>query len=235
LLVSTGMHGATCNLYTGLHDFAEMAFTVHLLRPGDLFGDVGANVGVYTVLAGAVAGARCIAYEPSPEAARHLAANVAVNRINCEIVKAAVGSAAGVVQFTSNRGPMNRIALDGEDGAEVSVVTLDETCAGATMLKIDVEGFEIDVLAGAEAVLKDPALLAVIMETNEAGVNYGSSNGAVLSAIAAYGFESYSYDPFNRTLSPGAPDRNAILVRDPAQVAERLRSSRAFKVLGRTL
>src|SRR5947209_1032427 len=51
LLVRRGMTGATGNIYTGLHEFEEMAFTLHLLRPGELFVDVGANVGVYTVLA----------------------------------------------------------------------------------------------------------------------------------------------------------------------------------------
>src|SRR3954464_6025907 len=58
LLVRRSMTGATGNIYAGLHEFEEMAFTIHLLRPGDLFVDVGANIGAYTVLAAAVAGAR---------------------------------------------------------------------------------------------------------------------------------------------------------------------------------
>ena len=45
------MHGVTGNVYCGLHDFAEMSFMLHLLRAGDLFADIGANVGSYTVLA----------------------------------------------------------------------------------------------------------------------------------------------------------------------------------------
>ena len=49
LAVKRGMTGATGNIYTGLHDFPEMAFLLHFLRPGDLFYDVGANVGSYTV------------------------------------------------------------------------------------------------------------------------------------------------------------------------------------------
>src|SRR5437868_4075814 len=65
LLVSPGMTGATGNVYAGLHEFQDMAFVLHLLRQGDCFIDVGANIGSYTVLAGGGIGARCIAIEPN--------------------------------------------------------------------------------------------------------------------------------------------------------------------------
>jgi hypothetical protein len=45
LIVSRGMTGATGNIYCGLHEFVEMGFVLHLLRPNDLFLDVGANMG----------------------------------------------------------------------------------------------------------------------------------------------------------------------------------------------
>ncbi|HEX9953226.1 MAG TPA: hypothetical protein VGB53_15755, partial [Rubricoccaceae bacterium] len=66
LWVAPGMTGATGNLYAGLHEFEDMAFVLHALRPTDLFVDVGANVGSYTVLAGAAIGARCESFEPVP-------------------------------------------------------------------------------------------------------------------------------------------------------------------------
>jgi hypothetical protein len=56
----------TGNLYAGLHEFSEMGFLLHLLRQNDLFVDVGANLGSYTVLASAVCQARNIAFEPVP-------------------------------------------------------------------------------------------------------------------------------------------------------------------------
>src|SRR5438874_2610827 len=49
LVVERGMTGATGNLYCGLHEFFDMALVLHFLRPGDLFLDIGANVGAYTV------------------------------------------------------------------------------------------------------------------------------------------------------------------------------------------
>ena len=64
LLVLRGMTGATGNWYGGLHECADMAFVLHALRPGDLFVDVGANVGSYTVLAAGAVQADAIAVEP---------------------------------------------------------------------------------------------------------------------------------------------------------------------------
>ena len=60
------MTGATGNIYTGLHEFEDMMFLLHLLRPGDIFVDAGANIGSYTVLASAVVGAKSISFEPVP-------------------------------------------------------------------------------------------------------------------------------------------------------------------------
>ena len=68
LLVSRGMYGATQNVYCGLNDFEDMSFLLHYLREGDTFLDVGANVGAYTVLASAAAGAQTYAFDPSPAA-----------------------------------------------------------------------------------------------------------------------------------------------------------------------
>src|SRR6266849_8995171 len=62
LIVSRGMTGATGNIYCGLHEFVEMAFLLRLLRPTDLFLDVGANLGSYKILATKVCGARAIAF-----------------------------------------------------------------------------------------------------------------------------------------------------------------------------
>src|SRR5207249_1807294 len=81
LQVKRGMTGATGNIYCGLHEFADMGFVLHLLRAGELFLDVGANIGSYTVLASKICGARTIAFEPAPDAAAMLERNVAANDI----------------------------------------------------------------------------------------------------------------------------------------------------------
>ena len=53
LLVPPHMKGAAHFIYPGMNEFDEMAFVLHFLRPDDLFADIGANIGAYTVLAAA--------------------------------------------------------------------------------------------------------------------------------------------------------------------------------------
>ena len=50
-LVRAGETGLTGNIYGGLMEYADMAFLLHMLRPGELFVDVGANVGSFSILA----------------------------------------------------------------------------------------------------------------------------------------------------------------------------------------
>ena len=61
-IVRNGATGLTGNIYTGLHEFSDMGFLLHVLRPADLFVDIGANVGSYTILACSAIGARGIAF-----------------------------------------------------------------------------------------------------------------------------------------------------------------------------
>src|SRR5688500_6393396 len=58
LVCERSMTGATGNHYCGLHEFGDMGFLLHFLRPEDLFLDVGANIGSFSILASGVAGAR---------------------------------------------------------------------------------------------------------------------------------------------------------------------------------
>src|SRR5262245_46360157 len=111
LLAVPGMAGATGNVYVGLHEFVDMSFVLHFLRPNDLFVDVGANVGSYTILASAAVGANCISFEPSLEACEWLCKNINLNHVASlvEVKQQAVGSVVGVLDLTTDQGPANHI------------------------------------------------------------------------------------------------------------------------------
>ncbi len=81
LLVRRGMTGATGNICVGLHEFSDMMVALHFLREGDLFLDIGANVGSYSVLASGVCRARSWAFEPDSITAEHLRRNLKLNRL----------------------------------------------------------------------------------------------------------------------------------------------------------
>ena len=136
LSVRRGQTGAIGNLYVGLHELEDMAFALHLLRPGDLFFDIGANVGSYTVLAAKVAGASVIAVEAVPATYDALLANVQVNAIGTLVDARNCGLAAepGVLNFTSVQDSTNHVAATAEAGSvecvTVPVTTFDALAAG---------------------------------------------------------------------------------------------------------
>ncbi len=115
LAVRRGMTGATGNIYTGLHEFADMMLPLHLLREGDLFFDIGANIGSYTVLASGVCGATTWAFEPDPDTAVFIKRNLHVNHLTdrVKVHELALGDNDGTVSFTRGRDTVNRVAAKG--------------------------------------------------------------------------------------------------------------------------
>ena len=234
LVVRNGMAGATGNIYCGLHEFTEMAFLLHLLRPDDLFIDVGANVGSYTVLASAVCGACSIAFEPDPGSAQALRRNVQCNRIErlVVVIQSALGAATDTTRFTVGLDTMNRVAsADDKETQAVPVTTLDAQLEGKNPLfiKIDVEGHEAQVIFGATTTLRNPSLLALQLESVDAGVE---------TFLEDIGFRRAAYDPFSRRLSSviddsfGRGSQNTLFVRNHDIVQARLQASHAHDILG---
>lgn len=244
--VKRGETGLTGNIYCGLHEFSDMAFVVHALRPDDLFVDVGSNSGSYTILACAVAGADGMAFEPVPSTYLRLVENVRLNhmegRVKC--VNKGVGAEEGNIQFTGDSDTTNHALASGEDalGAiSVEVITLDKTLKNRcpTIMKIDVEGFESPVLQGANSILRNSVLRAVIIELNGSGVRYGYDESKIVAHMRDHGFMTYTYEPFTRTLKSldghKSDSGNTLFARDEAFLRERLITAPRINVLGKTL
>lgn len=243
LMVRKGMTGATGNIYNGLHEYADMGFLLHLLRPSDLFLDVGSNVGVYTVLASSAIGSHSIAIEPVPAAFESLNDNITLNTTSAlvELHNIGVGAKEGTLTFTAGHDTMNHVVTEASETQEVLSVpvdTLDHVLAGRcpTLMKIDVEGFETPVLEGAEGLLDQPSLQAIIMELNGMGARYGFDDEVLNQRVLDHGFTACSYDPVSRELKvcQGIDHEggNMIYVRDVEAVRERLRTAPKFKVAG---
>lgn len=248
LVVGAGMTGATQNVYTGLHEYKDMGFLLHFLRSSDLFVDVGANVGAYSVLAGASIGARCVSVEPISSTYEKLIDNIQINRLGdrCKTLNIAVGKEAGELIFTADQDTRNRVALEGDKTAvtvRVPIRSLDDILGGEVpaLIKIDVEGWEINVVQGAEATLASESLHAVIVELNGSGRAYGFDDAAVHSAICAHGFQPFRYDPDSRTLSdlPGMDNcsDNTLYIRisSLSAVQRRLHEAPPFRINGRSV
>ena len=81
LIVSKGEAGVTGNLYCGLAEYQDMGFVHHFVRSSDLFFDIGANLGVYSVLASGVKGCKSFAFEPIPKTFQKLIEQIRINKL----------------------------------------------------------------------------------------------------------------------------------------------------------
>jgi FkbM family methyltransferase len=245
LLISPGMTGATQQVYTGLSDFADCSLLLHLLREGDLFVDVGANVGVYTVLAAGALGARVVSIEPVPETFSKLCANLRVNNIVDKVAphNIGLGRAEARLRFTANQDTTNHVIEDeawSGPSILVPVSTLDAVLNGSTpvLIKIDVEGWESEVLAGAAATLRSHSLLGLIVEMNGDDTAMSANERAVHDCLLHNGFSPYSYDPLTRavTLLPSKSlgSNNTIYLRDLDRVSALVASAPPFRVHGKS-
>jgi FkbM family methyltransferase len=242
MIVRNGETGFTQNIYCGLHEFSEMAYLLHVLRKEDLFVDVGANVGSYTILAGAAVGARVICFEPVPLSYDRLVANLRINQLEETVrpVNMAIGNEIGTVLFTNDKDTMNHVANISEPSECIEVevskldIFLEEECP--SLIKIDVEGFETRVLEGAETTLKKESLHSLIVELNGNGRRYGFDESKIIQSLSEYGFQPYDYNPFEKSFRQLTPKNlssgNTLFIRNRFELENLVKHSPKYLING---
>ena len=160
-----------------------------LLRPGMIVYDIGANVGFHALSAARRIGpeAKVICFEPLPENAKQIEYNAASNNFtNIQVITTALGSAEGEAAFWTSKQPTwGKLASVGTKpdkfAKEVKVkirrldTVVDELkLPPPVLIKMDVEGAEMDVLEGARHTLEryHPTLLIEAHGTNAAIENF---------------------------------------------------------------
>ena len=145
---------STHGCWLGSYEYEKQRLFAAAINPQSTVWDIGANVGLYTLLASRKA-ARVTAVEPLPDNVRYLERHLQLNKIsNVEIVAAAVGGECGRQSFSI--GENRSIGHLGSGLLEVDVITLDSLFAKygpPDVIKIDVEGAEYSVLQGAKRCL----------------------------------------------------------------------------------
>lgn len=170
--------------HTGFECTTRLFLDAHL-RPGDIFIDVGAHLGVYSLGAATLypGEIKVFAFEPHPLNVLTLVRQLALNeqQHNIEVVCSAVGAEAGFGKLWPFSTMGNFISAERPDGAPddnppltVPVMPLDslltdrpELSSARILMKIDVEGYEPNVIAGAEKLLASGHVAALILEKSD--------------------------------------------------------------------
>ncbi len=166
-------------IYYRCHEIPELRWMARFLRPGDHVADVGANVGLFTLLAAGQVGStgQVYAIEPVPANADALERNLALNPLtSVRVHRVAAGAAAGTTSLglSTDEPGSRRVSGDyteGAPGAQVTVpvVPLSNILSSAPRLrviKMDVEGTEPRALAGLTETFRKAPPDALLLEVN---------------------------------------------------------------------
>lgn len=197
----------------GERDLNITRFWQRVLTPGAIFFDIGANIGLYTLPASRIAGAggRVVAFEAHPATFRYLHRNVTTNlAAGIVIENLAVGAERGQASliFNAANPGETHVATPGEHSdAVVATTTIDSYCREADIprvdyIKIDVEGYEANVLRGAEAIISanDNILIQTEYEPRHMA-RYGTAT-EMPALLAGWGFTPHAIDWASGTASP---------------------------------
>jgi FkbM family methyltransferase len=179
-----------------------------LLKPGMTFLDVGANIGLHTTVAANRVGAagRVLAIEPQKGPWVRLQENIALNNLNnVTVVRCALGSTEGSMQLfklSDTNSGMATLAIGrnerpvGSETVDVKRLSTVAEAAGIRIfdaVKIDVEGAELDVLAGAADFFGERWPQFIVVECVDHHLRrFKASSSALVSFLRAKGYTVYS-------------------------------------------
>jgi len=226
--------------FSGYPDFWEMKFMQAYLRPGDGFLDIGANTGVYSILAASCIGRQATidAFEPVEATAARLEEQATLNGLaHMRVHRLAVWDRNAELDFGFSDSDatmhLRRRAEESTKMLRVQTVALDafEAYGQYAAGKMDIEGAEPMALRGALGRMREANPPVWLLELAGYSTCYGLSSDEIVQQLAESGFECAVYDPDSRALrNTQAPwelgVQNVLAISRPhrAQVEQRLAS-----------
>lgn len=211
-----------------------------LVQPGMVVADVGANIGMITLIMAWAAGpsGKVISFEPEAIPRSNLEKMRHLNGLSwVEVRDQAVGAQAGQLTFHVSDiiGHSSLYALPENEGSreiQVQVVRLDDVAPAKRMdvVKIDVEGAELDVLAGMSGLIAKNKDLAIVAEFGPEHLKrVGQTPAQWFKAFADAGFKAYIIDeatgaaePTNAKAAAKVVSANIAFVRAGGDAEKRL-------------
>ena len=155
-IVGAQNHG----MWLGSYEAEKQIAISRMLRPGQTFFDIGANVGFYTLLGAKCVGSsgRVVAVEPLPRNIEFLDKHLSLNDISIvRVFRKAISDYNGTASFSVQGNSMSKISTDGQVTVEVTTIDslVEEAGSPPHIMKVDIEGAEIELLRGAKKVLEE--------------------------------------------------------------------------------
>lgn len=217
------------------HGTRDIHFLRKLLQPGDTFVDVGANIGTHAICLALWVGQKgeVVAIEAHPQVYQWLNENIRLNKLkNIRTFHCAVGAESGTVYLESKAHDDENAVVsysNSQSVVEVPLKTLDELPLPPiiTVLKIDVEGYEKFVLAGAHKTIeRTQSLYIEISEENFE--RFGYTTPELTQMLRELGLTVYRFADEHRLVRIEADYRtphrfeNIVAVHDSEWLRERL-------------
>jgi FkbM family methyltransferase len=196
-------------IYLDQYEIKERFLLTRLLKGGMVFMDIGANIGLYSIIASRIVGRKgqVYAFEPSRVCYERLKTNISANKASNIIAeKLAVGADNIIIKLNVPRNGYQAWASIGNpstdvvsDSEEAECIQLDEyirknKIERVDLIKIDVEGWEKNVLIGADNLLKSEMAPDLIVEfTEENAKRNGTRCVDLLLQLSSYGYSMYRY------------------------------------------
>ncbi len=203
----------------GLFEYDYMKLFLRFVQSEDVFLDIGANVGAYTLLAASLAtNGRVIGVEPMPETFARLEENIMRNGLidRVDLVNKALGKESGFVMFQAQvPSTHSHVVVDAgarDNEVRIPCTTLDELAeelriTRCDFVKIDVEGYEEHVILGGRNFFKALAPKIVLFEASGACLAYGSDLTEAFEMFAELGYRIgfYRHEKNRISLVRGKP------------------------------
>jgi FkbM family methyltransferase len=196
--VKLTMPGSFLNYYTDNFEPSTLQWLRENLHPGMIVADVGAHIGFVTVFMARLVGpdGRVYAFEPASDSLAYLNRNISYNGLeNVIIIPAAAGDTAGTrtlyLAEVSDTNSFYRRHLGRTVGTlQVEQVRLDDVVSAPDLVKIDVEGAEIEVLKGMNRILDQGKRPILLVEWSPAcQVGAGHSPDDLITTLRSLGYE----------------------------------------------
>ncbi len=206
-------------VYARFPEYMELKFVEEYLQPTDNFIDVGAHIGDFSIVAASrILKGTILAFEPTTETVHEFRQNLLLNEMTdrVTILEKAVSNKNGTIHFElESESEINHIsAKSSAKTRKVATTKLDTVCAEhqllfVDLLKVDVEGAEGLVFAGAQSLLSTQKIGVILFEVNPKMKQYSTttadlcslleSHGYTLFSVTEKGLKAFSYKSFTLT------------------------------------